>query len=413
MTMAQALPRQTIVAVLFQALPPPANLAGGSVKPAKPGGYRDSGADIGFALRCNGVEVVTPEALPDPGTDADWVWPDTAEGISAAVAAGATVLWANTSLFAAHPLVAARAALGVRVVGADPANVEAWEDKFEANRRLEQAVGGFAPAVRVAASRPRLLLCATESGAASVHSGVGGDGSRNRESGGDDLLSLDECTDSRLRLAGFEFPLVVKPVRGRGSEGVTVAADAAAVRAAAGALLGAVVVDAAGACAPRYGSSVIVEQFLDGQELTVTVMPPGHFAVREDQPVVERPRHWALTPVRRFNHVDGVAPYNGVVAVSTNSAALTADEVAADPAVREALLRCEGVGTAVGSAMPIRIDCRMWRGSYRLFDVNIKPNMTGPGRPGRDDQASLTLLAAQAAGWSYPQLLKALLVTAW
>jgi hypothetical protein len=35
--------------------------------------------------------------------------------------------------------------------------------------------------------------------------------------------------------------------------------------------------------------------------------------------------------------------------------------------------------------------------------------MTGPGRPGREDQASLTLLAAAAVGWDYSKLLKHML----
>jgi hypothetical protein len=37
--------------------------------------------------------------------------------------------------------------------------------------------------------------------------------------------------------------------------------------------------------------------------------------------------------------------------------------------------------------------------------------MTGPGRPGRDDQASLSLLAAQALGWDYLTLLENILRT--
>lgn len=35
--------------------------------------------------------------------------------------------------------------------------------------------------------------------------------------------------------------------------------------------------------------------------------------------------------------------------------------------------------------------------------------MTGPGRPGREDQASLTALAAAAIGWDYPTLLQRIL----
>lgn len=39
-------------------------------------------------------------------------------------------------------------------------------------------------------------------------------------------------------------------------------------------------------------------------------------------------------------------------------------------------------------------------------------NMTGPGRPGREDQASLSLMAAQAVGWDYSGLLARILGTA-
>lgn len=35
--------------------------------------------------------------------------------------------------------------------------------------------------------------------------------------------------------------------------------------------------------------------------------------------------------------------------------------------------------------------------------------MTGPGRPGREDQASLTAIAAAAVGWDYGTLLQRIL----
>ena len=51
-------------AVLFQENPTPP--AGGIYKPMKPGGYRDSGSDIAFALHSRGHSVATPVAAPDP-----------------------------------------------------------------------------------------------------------------------------------------------------------------------------------------------------------------------------------------------------------------------------------------------------------------------------------------------------------
>lgn len=38
--------------------------------------------------------------------------------------------------------------------------------------------------------------------------------------------------------------------------------------------------------------------------------------------------------------------------------------------------------------------------------------MTMPGRPGREDQASLTMLAAEGLGWSAGDLLENILATA-
>ena len=39
-------------------------------------------------------------------------------------------------------------------------------------------------------------------------------------------------------------------------------------------------------------------------------------------------------------------------------------------------------------------------------------NMTGPGRPGREEQASLTAMAAAQSGWDYSRLLLEMLSTA-
>lgn len=62
------------VAVLYQARPAPA--VDGVVKPMKPGGYSDSGADVAFALaQCDvpRISVTTPVACPDAAAQMDWV----------------------------------------------------------------------------------------------------------------------------------------------------------------------------------------------------------------------------------------------------------------------------------------------------------------------------------------------------
>jgi len=59
------------VAVLYQAVSAP--IINGVTKPLKPGGYRDSGADIVYTLRQHKIAcIITPSDMPDPKSDQDW-----------------------------------------------------------------------------------------------------------------------------------------------------------------------------------------------------------------------------------------------------------------------------------------------------------------------------------------------------
>ncbi|MBL8320597.1 MAG: hypothetical protein JNJ42_19490 [Burkholderiaceae bacterium] len=180
------------VAVLYQALPPPT--LGGVRKAAKPGGYSDSGADIAFALRAAGCVVATPKAEPDPSVALDWVYPDTEEGLHQALRDGADTLWANTVLFERHPIEALLE--DVWVVGQTPSAQQRFDDKFATNTLLRNS--GL-PVVR------SVLVGATA---------------------GDAVHGLDDLGQRKLKELGFAYPLVVKPVRGRGSQGVTRVEDA-------------------------------------------------------------------------------------------------------------------------------------------------------------------------------------------
>ncbi|WP_460639658.1 hypothetical protein [Larkinella harenae] len=74
------------VAVLYQAEPPP--VKDGIIKPMKPGGYADSGADIAFTLRKAAIPVIAPIQNPAATQVLDWVFPDTKNGIENALASG-------------------------------------------------------------------------------------------------------------------------------------------------------------------------------------------------------------------------------------------------------------------------------------------------------------------------------------
>jgi D-alanine-D-alanine ligase-like ATP-grasp enzyme len=310
----------TKVAVLYQATPPP--LINGVRKPMKPGGYQDSGADIAFNLqnKC-GLAVSTPKATPDPAQQADWCFPDTEEGILAALDTGATHLWANTILFASHALQSSQKVRAfqdkVCVVGQPPSLVELYDDKRHVNDWL-RSTGEF--------TMPR----------------------------GWALTKSPSDVASQLAALDLPYPVVAKPCRGRGSAGVKVCHTPE---------------ELAEHVANLYedSSTVMLEEYLAGVEATVTVMPPSD---REEA-------YWALPIVARFNHVDGVAPYNGSVAVTSNSRVLRPDEVAADGAYRNVARECEAVARLMRVTAPIRVDVRrredMPSSPFVLFDVNMKP----------------------------------------
>ena len=352
------------VAILYQALPPP--VINGLRKDAKPGGYSDGGADIVFALRNAGVDIVTPVASPDPAVALEWVFPDTVAGIASAIAAGASVLWANTVLFENHAIETVPG--DVEIVGQRPAAMQAFDDKFETNRLLAKAGLPIAQSFLVTTTA-RTNVCA--------------------------LADVAEACRAR----GMSFPMIVKPVRGRGSQGVTLVKTIDALQDAAAALIR----------AATFGDMLMVEEFLNGDEMTVTIMPPA--SPRPDG--TRSDTHWALRPVYRFDQRNGVAPYNGDVPVTANSAAIDCDRLR-DPAIVAMIDACIAAAGLVDARAAIRIDCRADHyGSFKLFDLNMKPNMTGPGRPGRDDQDCLSAIAARADGWSYSALLQAMLAARW
>lgn len=90
------------IAVLYQKCAPPA--VNGILKPMKPGGYSDSGADIAYCLVKNGVAVALPTDKPDVNNDYDWVFPDTKEGIEAAASMGETHFGSTPCFMTGIPL---------------------------------------------------------------------------------------------------------------------------------------------------------------------------------------------------------------------------------------------------------------------------------------------------------------------
>ena len=161
----------------------------------------------------------------------------------------------------------------------------------------------------------------------------------------------------------------------------------------------------------KYGKEVYIEEYLSGQEITITVMPPGKYIFQNKEERIHS--YWSLPAIKRFNHQNGIAPYNGTVAVIENSSILSYDELQQDE-IKIISEQCGKAAKIIKAKAPIRIDCRANdKGDYFIFDLNMKPNMTGPSRSHRKDQDSLTSLAARKIGWNYEDLLINILEQKW
>lgn len=344
------------VAILYQLNPAPE--VDGILKPMKEGGYSDSGADIAYSLRKQGVDVITPAAAPDILDNLSWVFPDTTEGISDAIAKGADTFWLNTVLYKNHPIEYFMDE-GYWIVGQIPEKVEVYDDKIRTNLLLSS--NGL--------PIPKSKLIKEE-----------------------DLGNIN---------IDFGLPMVIKPIRGRGSQGVKLVWSKTELYDTQKKMFD----------SGEYGNMAYVEEFLSGEEITISVMPAGTYQINGRE--VIKKDYWSLPPVKRINHNEGIAPYNGIVAVTQNSIVLQEDELN-DPTVRRASRFCERAAELVEARALVRIDCRAnANGEFFLFDLNMKPNMTGASRPHRGDQDSLTAIAARKIGWSFDDLLINMLNQRW
>ena len=340
------------VAILYQLTPPP--IIKGIVKPMKEGGYSDSGADIALALQQKNIDLIIPVNSPRIENNFDWVFPDSYDGIESAIKKGANTFWLNTVLHSKHSILKFTNQ-SLLVVGQEPKQVEIFDDKFYTNNLLR---GQSLP------------------------------------------IPISHLLTANNDIP-IGFPMVLKPVRGRGSQGVVLVHNERELREEFTKLI----------TSKKYGKKAIIETFLPGKEITITIMPPGNYIIRNER--VEKKSHWSLPPVERFNHIEGIVPYNGVIAVVNNSKKIPNNNESIKE-LNEISKWCELAGKIIGARAPIRIDCRKNSvGVYQIFDLNMKPNMTGASRPHRKDQDSLTMIAATGVGWGYSDLIFNILSQYW
>lgn len=274
------------VAVLYRTGVPPAR--GHSKKSVKLEKFKGSSADIAWNLAMRGISVVTPRDYPADKQDLDWIFPDTDVGIQRAYDLGARVFWLNTDLHEGHA-IDRWLEVDVKFVGHTPQAMSSGEDKFETNKKLR------ASGLDVAVSR---------------------------------LVT-------NVRESSEVFPVVIKPVRGFGSKGVSVVHSIDELHERIKELND----------AGEYGPEFILEEMLPGEEISVLVMPPGKFFINGDS--ITKDNYWALPPVLRFNHKDGIAPCADDLIETENSCVLTADDISCKE-IRAIITECETAAREIG-----------------------------------------------------------------
>lgn len=335
-------------AVLYQIKEPPER--DGLRKPMKKGGYSDSGADIAFTLKKAGINIITPSDFPREAEDLEWVFPDDKEGILSAIAKGADTFWLNTVLYDGHP-IEEFIKKGYYIVGQQPSEVNKYDDKYYTNQMLSNS----------------------------------------------GLHVVKEQIVDMNSIIEMSFPVVLKPIIGRGSQGVYVVKNEQEYKEKLQELIDQEI----------YGRRLMVEPYLCNKEITVSVLLPGKYIINGEE--IIKDDYWCLPAVERFNHIDGISPYNGDVAVTENSRTIYNDHK-----LNLICKECARAARLLKTKSLIRIDCRQDNsGDYYIFDLNMKPNMTGAGRSHRQNQDSLTMIASKAIGWEYKDLLINMLATRW
>lgn len=261
------------------------------------------------------MKVIKSDPLAPISSHVGWAFPDTEEGIYSAAQQGATHFWANTILFTSHLLQISPeltpVASEIYVVGQPPGLAENFDDKAYLNDKLRE-LGGY--------TLPKSWLVSPK--------------------------NISEIINHIDR-----YPIVGKPVRRRGSHGVKVCHDKGQLQQHVQTLL-------------RESPFIMLEKFLSGEEATITVMPPA----------IEHSQHWSMLTVTRLNYAEGIAPYNGVVAVTSNSRVISQSELK-DPGYRKVMRECESVAALIRATAPVRVYVRQFvEGSdFALFDINMKP----------------------------------------
>ena len=169
------------------------------------------------------------------------------------------------------------------------------------------------------------------------------------------------------RLPSFAAPFVVKPPREGSSVGVHIVRDPADALAA--------MTDAA-----KYGHDILVEEYIEGKELTVGILNDAAL------PVVH------IAPRDGFYNMSNKYPWMSGGAGSDYYCPADLDESTTRAVQQAALAAHRSLGIEIYSRVDVLLDARQ---QPFVLEANTIPGMT---------ETSLLPKAAAAAGWSFPAL---------
>ncbi|MBV8253185.1 MAG: carboxylate--amine ligase [Chitinophaga sp.] len=320
--------------------------------------HTDSGADIACALKNLPKAVITPAKNPYIDKDTDWIFPDTAHGIEHAVNAGADCIWLDTVLSSDHPITT-WLNRSIKVVGQHPMLSGMYNDKWNTLMLLKD---NDIPVPEA------------------------------------ELLQYDDFRQYKKRP---RYPLVAKSIRGHHRDMIAIIRNREDFQEELTKMFD---ID-------RHNSAVLLESFLPGEEIAVTVMPPGTYTIAGKSVVKENP--WCLPGVKRLDHQNGVSPEINPATILHDTKVLN-DKEENSMQVQAAYTYCIAAARLVGIRAPIQMDCRAdATGVFSIIDLNMQPALTGPSRVHRRNVESLTGIAAQKIGWTYAELLENILAQNW
>jgi hypothetical protein len=133
------------------------------------------------------------------------------------------------------------------------------------------------------------------------------------------------------------------------------------------------------------------QEFRNEPEIKIHVLPPGPYEIQGEK--IYKKNFWCLPPIR-------------------NRQILNEDELDSS-AIQKMMEECAEAAKRAEFSTVLGFSCReRVSGGYEISEIDAHPDLSGAGRPGRDDQDSLCTLSARSMGWSYFDLLFNLLAQA-